>query len=193
MEWKLFTGRTSEFITKEWYSDREAAHHLEEDMHSERLLASVELIKEAIILGGTQVVDLGCGDGGLLSLLKEQNITAWGYDLTPNNINHATTVRKVDARYTDFKNDSEIVYADIAVLTEVLEHLVDPHSHLRGIPSKFLIASSPYNENHKRHYEFHLWAWDEDGYRALIEQAGYKILKHLKVSGWSQIILAIRE
>lgn len=191
MEWKLFSGENPEFARAEWYEDIESAHHLEEDHHRERLIVALEFVKMAQQLGGKTVVDLGCGDGGLLELLKENGIDAWGYDLMPKNIDYARNVRNVDARYTDFKND-EIEYADIAIMTEVLEHLEDPHGTIRNLPSDFIIASSPYNETGTHHYEFHLWAWDNDGYRHLIEQGRYNIIVTRNVSGWSQIVLGSR-
>jgi hypothetical protein len=136
-------------------------------------------------------LDLGCGDGGLLQLLKESNVPSWGYDLMPNNIEHAVNVRGVDARFTNFISD-DIEYADVAVMTETLEHMEDPHQVVRDLPSKYLIASSPYNESDQSHYEFHLWAWDSDGYDELIRQGGYTILEKGFVSGWSQVVLAAR-
>ena len=136
-------------------------------------------------------MDLGCGDGGLLQLIKDIEIKSWGYDLQPKNVEHAVNVRGVDARYTDFNSD-EIEYGDIAIMTEVLEHMLDPHKVVRELPSKFLIASSPYNENDTNHYEFHIWAWDSDGYVALITQGGYKIINKILVNGWSQVVIAMR-
>jgi len=191
MEWKLFKD-SSEYITAEWYEDRDAAHHLEQPGHRERLLAAHQFVLDAIEMGAETVVDLGCGDGGMLSLLKESNIKSWGYDLAPNNIKHATEVRKVDARYTDFNNDSTIEYADIAIMTEVLEHLEDPHGVVRDLPSKYLIASSPYHETDKNYYEFHLWAWDVVGYNNLLEDNGYKVLKTELIDG-SQVLLGVRK
>lgn len=191
MEWKLFNGTNPEFAKADWYQDIESAHHLEEDHHRDRLLAAFDMVNVAIKMGGKTVVDLGCGDGGLLQLLKENNIKSWGYDLMPKNIDYSVNVRGVDARYTDFKND-EIEYADIAVMTEVLEHLEDPHGTVKNIPSKFLIASSPYNETDQHHYEFHLWAWDNQGYKDLIVQGGYEVIDLKNISGWSQIVLSKR-
>jgi len=191
MEWKLFEGEP-EILSAEWHNTRESAHHLEESSHRERLLITNELVRKAVALGGTSVVDLGCGDGGLLSLIKDIPVSSWGYDLSPKTIDYAVNVRGVDARYTDFVSD-DIEYGDIAVMTEVLEHMKDPHKVVRELPSKYLVASSPFNENAESHYEFHLWAWDKAGYDALITQGGYSILEKRYATNWSQIILAVRD
>ena len=191
MEWKLFEGDKCEFASQEWYVEREAAHHLEQQGHRDRLLEAHKLVLKAIELGAKDAVDLGCGDGGMLSLLKDSDINSWGYDLAPNNIEHAINVRGVDARYTDFNNDDTIEYADIAIMTEVLEHLEDPHGVLKDLPSKYLVASSPFHETGEHHYEFHLWAWDVSGYKKLIEDAGYLVIETVLDNG-SQIHLAVR-
>ena len=192
MEWKLFEGDHSEFVTPEWYEGRVAAHHLEEDSHKERLHVAASLVNTAIGMGAKTVVDLGCGDGGLLQLLKNFGVKSWGYDLMQSNIDYAVQVRNVDARYTDFNSD-DIEYGDVAIMTEVLEHMIDPHKVVRELPSKFLIASSPYNETDVSHYEFHLWAWDKAGYDALLAQGGYRIVNKLYVTNWSQVVLGVRD
>jgi SAM-dependent methyltransferase len=192
MEWKLFDGEASEFASSEWYKGREAAHHLEQVGHRQRLLVAAEFVKDCIKLDAKTAVDLGCGDGGLLQLLKEYGIKSWGYDLMQTNVDHAVNVRGVDARYTDFNSD-DIEYGDVAILTETLEHMIDPHKVVRELPSKFIIASSPYNETADNHYEFHLWAWDKEGYDNLITQGGYSIVNKLYVDGWSQVVLGVRD
>ena len=192
MEWKLFEGTNPEFAKKDWYKEIESAHHLEEGAHVNRLLKAREFINMAVELGGKTVVDLGCGDGGLLSLIKDESYKSWGYDLMPTNIDYANNVRLVDARYTDFKKDSTIEYGDIAIMTEVLEHLENPHGTVKNLSSKFLIASSPHNETDVSHYEFHLWAWDVDGYRNLMENNGYNVLETAIVE-WSQVLLCVRK
>ena len=62
MEWKLFKD-SSEYITAEWYEDRDAAHHLEQPGHRERLLAAHQFVLDAIEMGAETVVDLGCAFG----------------------------------------------------------------------------------------------------------------------------------
>jgi SAM-dependent methyltransferase len=192
MEWKLFDDDHSAFADKEWYKEREVANHLDDSYHIERLLKAVEMVEQAISMGGKTVVDLGCGDGGLLYLLKQQGIEAWGYDLMPTNIDYAVNVRGVNARYTNFNAD-QIEYADITVMTETLEHMEDPHSVVKNLPSKYLVASSPYNENDINHYEHHLWAWDPEGYKHLLENNGYTVVEQHLVSGWSQVLLGVRQ
>jgi SAM-dependent methyltransferase len=191
-EWKLFKGKTCEFATAKWYKEREAAHHLEQYGHGERIQKAFDYTRLAMnMFDASTVVDLGCGDGGFLSLLKSDGIGSWGYDLQPQNIDYAVKNRGVDARLTDFSKASDLSYGDIVVMTEVLEHLIDPHGTLKKMPGKYLIVSSPYGETGDAHYEFHLWAWDLEGYRKLVENAGYKIILH-DVVWLNQIILAER-
>src|SRR5689334_18586408 len=98
-EWRLFEeGTVPEYTTAEWYLTRDGAPHLEQDAHRPRLVATARAV--AVLAKGfgfTQVSDLGSGDGGLLSLLGPK-LTAWGYDLCPDNVARARR-RGVDVRF----------------------------------------------------------------------------------------------
>ncbi len=87
----------------------------------------------------------------------------------------------------------DIEWGEIAVATEMLEHLVDPHDFVRRIAghARALVCSSPWQERPGNAYEFHTWAWDFDGYRALIEQGGFHVVRHEAV-GPFQVIAAVR-
>jgi hypothetical protein len=138
------------------------------------------------------VVDLGAGDGGLLSLLDRIPADRkYGYDLTPENVAGARQ-RGQNVILGDCV-DGVIDWGDIAVATEMLEHLVDPHDFVGRIAdnSRFLVASSPWTETKDAHYEFHTWAWDVAGYAELLESNGWVILSHVSVS-WFQVVLAER-
>lgn len=192
MEYKLFHGDVAPFTDYDFYRDREAAHHMEQGGHTERLLKALDF---AIIArdeyGCKTFSDLGCGDGGWVQAATRAGLKAWGYDMQPSNVEHAQNFRNVDVRLTNFENDPSIIYGDCIVITEVLEHVTDPHGLLRDLPSKVLIASSPFHETNDAHYEFHNWAWDEEGYAALLRQAGYEVVKHENV--WlNQVILGVR-
>lgn len=191
-EWRLFDeGAVPECTTAQWYLGREHAPHLEQQLHRGRLLKSANLVAQAAMAYGLRtVVDLGAGDGGLLSVLGPA-MRGWGYDLCPSNV-QAAKQRGVDVRLADVLSDP-VQWGDIAVATEMLEHLVDPHGFVKSIFGnvKALVASSPWNETPDNHYEFHTWCWDTDGYRALMEQAGWRVATHERVSMF-QVLLAVK-
>jgi len=191
-EWRLFDeGTIPEYTQPEWYAGREHAPHLEQAGHRERLMFSAAYVAQAAFGRRLRtVVDLGAGDGGLLSLLGP-GLRAWGYDLMPANVDAAKD-RGVDVRLGDVVH-GDIDWADIAVCTEMLEHLVDPHAFVRRIGEhcRALICSSPADERPGRAYEYHTWAFDEAGYRALVEQAGFRVLASRRSTRF-QVLLAVK-
>lgn len=192
-EWKLFDGDVAPFTDDEFYRDREAAHHMEQEGHRERLLA---VLQYALVareqLDCETFSDLGCGDGGLVQAAVSNGLNIWGYDMQPENARYAQDVRGVDVRLTNFEKDEDIKYGDCSILSEVLEHVSDPHGLVRNLPSRVIIASSPFGETDEAHYEFHNWAWDDEGYADLIRQGGYVIVRH--EHAWlSQVILGVRK
>ena len=189
-EWRLQPG-IPECTTREWYAARDRAPHLEQENHCTRLRVTAdEVDRVASPRGYRTVVDLGAGDGGLLSLLPAP-YWAWGYDLQPSNIIGAGE-RGVDVRLADILTDP-IEWGQVAVATELLEHLIDPHGLVRTIRdhASALVCSSPWGETPDSHYEHHVWAWDEPGYRAMVEQAGWKVLRQRRAA-LAQIITAVR-
>jgi hypothetical protein len=192
-EWKLFDGDQAHVSTAEFHAHRERAPHLEQSGHRDRLLTAASFVMTAVGLGARSVSDLGCGDGGLLSLLAGQ-VDAWGYDFQPSNA-AGWAERGVTAEQFDvFGADRDrVLLGDVTVTTEVLEHLTDPHEAVRWIAtgSKFLVASSPWDERPGYSDECHAWAWDRAGYRALVEQGGYRILQHVDVTRF-QVILGAK-
>jgi hypothetical protein len=195
MEYRFFEeGTIPEWTTPEWYEGRDRAPHLEESPHVWRLKKTAEFVLAMMYVHNDpqvplSVVDLGAGDGGLLSLVKYHYPNVWGYDLQPTNIDGAKE-RGVDVRLANVITDP-IEWGDIAVATEMLEHLVDPHAFVKEIAKRsvWLVCSSPNGETPESHYGFHTWGWDMDGYRALVEQGGYEVLDH-QTDGMFQVILA---
>lgn len=195
-EWKLFDGDTPHVATFAFHADRERAPHLEQPIHRPRLLRAASFVHDAanLVQGPATVSDLGCGDGGLLSLVQPFVSAAWGYDFTPANV-EGWAERGVKAEQRDvFDADRDRVqFGDITAVTEVLEHIADPHGAVRwiGEHSRFIVASSPWDEGPHWSDDCHAWAWDLPGYRALIEQGGYRILRHEQVTRF-QVILGWR-
>ncbi len=186
-----------EWTTPEWYSDRDAAPHLEQVWHGDRIRKTAEIIEWVIADGVSSVCDLGAGDGGLLSILSLPNHLKWGYDLQPSNV-AAAEARGVDVSLGDVVKDPRLVLecgADLLIATEFLEHLVDPHAFVNtcfASGAGWIVASSPYDETPEKHYEFHTWAWDFEGYTELLENAGWVVVLVEAVPRVSQIILARR-
>lgn len=180
-----------ECTTATWYAGRDHAPHLEQPTHRARLLAAASAVVEATQrLGVTTVVDLGAGDGGLLSLLGP-GITGWGYDLQPSNV-AAARGRNVDVRLVDVVT-GPIVWGDVVVATEVLEHLQDPHGLIARAAryGQALVCSAPCGETPDQHYEHHVWAWDQQGFASMITYCGWQIVHHNTVAE-TQIVLATR-
>lgn len=190
MEVRFFDpGTVPECTTRGWYAGRERAPHLEQAGHRGRLELAADMVRDAIRDHNARTLsDMGAGDGGLLSLLRNE-IEAWGYDLMPENVEAAQNERHVNVTLADFRLPG-VEYGDVAVFTEVLEHLIDPHALLRACPSRIVVASSPDGETEQAHYEFHTWGWDMAGYRVLVERAGYRVLRHESIG--FQVLLAVR-
>jgi hypothetical protein len=191
--WKLFDGDVPNVSTFSFHEHRDRARHLEDGIHSPRLHLAAELVKAAAGRGAATCSDLGCGDGGLLSLVGD-SIEAWGYDFTPANA-EGWPERGVKAEALDvFGADRDRVrFGDVTVVTEVLEHIADPFGAVRwiGESSRFIVASSPHDENPAFHEECHAWAFDRLGYRELITSGGYRILRHETV-GMFQVVWGVR-
>lgn len=196
MEYRLFEEGTIPYqSTAEFHADRERAPHLEQPVHQGRLMLAEDMIRDAVTRMGSEatVSDLGCGDGGLLSIVQNY-VTAWGYDFSPANV-AGWNERGVSATALDvFGVDRPLaILGSIAVTTEVLEHLADPHGVVRWIAteSRYLVASSPWTETAESHDACHVWAWDMAGYRALLEQGGFTVLRHEQV-GMFQVIMGVK-
>ena len=183
-------GTIPEYTQAAWYAERETAPHVDEAMHRPRLELAAEYVRR-VWMPGMTVVDLGAGDGGFLSLLDDTVLpdAKWGYDLQQTNVDAAAT-RNQDVQYGDVLSGA-ITWGDIAVATEMLEHLVDPHAFVQTIAehARYLVASSPWNETLDAHYGFHTWAWDVEGYLRLLTDHGWRILAN-DVTGMFHVVLA---
>lgn len=176
--------------TFEFHEHRERAAHLEQSWQNGRLYMAAKLIRS---VNPRDVVDLGCGDGGLLSLIKD--IPSWGYDFAPNNA-AGWAERGVTAELRDVFNDYSFTpkWAELVVLTEVLEHTDDPHFIVDWVSRncKYLVASVPHDEQPGEHViegcHEHIWGWDEQGFKELIGEH-FQILNYRRVD-WNQIVLA---
>lgn len=186
-----------EWLDSRWWIDTPNCNHLDNRVHQARLNAAADWAVHAADVAGTvSIVDLGAGDGGLLSLLPEPyRSESYGYEIIEDSVRYANEVRGVHVMRSDVLRDG-ITHDGVCVATEMLEHLEGPHTflahRLRRAGVKHLIASSPHSETVDGHHEWnHAWAWDREGYRAMFEEAGWSVRRHEDVE-WSQLVWATR-
>jgi len=166
-----------EFVaTYDFHKDRPAAHHMEQPENKIRLLCTAALVEYATLCHNVEsIVDCGCGDGGLLQYLKQRGIgNSVGYDFHGPGVKYARDARGVSANYANFLENLEMLTeADLTIMSEVLEHLDDPHTTLQRISSSWIVVSSPNNETQYGHADEHQWVWDRDGYVNMISKQGW--------------------
>ena len=194
MEWRLSPeGTIPPFTQPSFFAGHPWVDPAGQRGHAARTDMVADLVAEIVRDHGVATVtDLGCGDGALLQKIHRRvQVTAWGYDLGVQNLHVATTLRQVDARRANFLTDS-IEYGELIVATEVVEHLVDPRAFVRSLPRRLLVLSSPWDENDRNHYVHHAWAWDEPGYRTMVEDCGWSVKEQRRCSEGFQAVLAVR-
>lgn len=213
MEWKLFAGDVPYVSTFDYHEHRERAPHLEQSDHRPRLELAAEFVRRCYEEGHAShtdfnVVDLGCGDGGLLQLLNGMRLPemeAQGWDFAPGSVEgwQERGVNCSSRNVFPLPPDPNLINPDllqdiedahVVVMTEVLEHLARPHEVLRAIAElpteRYIVVSSPWNETDRIHADCHAWAWDMEGFTSMIESAGFGILDFAK-AGSAQVVRAI--
>lgn len=123
------------------------------------------------------ICDPACGDASLLQAAYRLYPFEKAYlgDISIPNIQYL----QVDFSHEDHVGDATetlevIPNVDLVILTEFLEHIPDPDAMLRLARKKasMLVASSPLGEQGGN--QEHLWGWDADGFRGMLEDAGWK-------------------
>ena len=184
----------SYFSSVEFHEDREAADHLHQEGHRERLEAAASVINSTIedLFDSDSVVtitDYGCGNGGISDLLLDGYYV--GYDICRANVEHGRTFGR-NVLFEDFttKTKEEMPFSDIVIMCEVLEHMQDPHGFLEKLNCGFLIASVPNGETPDNHPEYHVWGWDNEGFARMLYGAGFSFAVHCSNTHGAQIWLA---
>lgn len=169
----------------EWYKDREVADHINEKGHRPRLMQVLDFLLQILEqYPDLSICDFGCGNAGLIREIESKvSNKIWGYDLCPANVEDAAAKGNKNVFYKDFVIEDDVTYPDIAICTEVLEHLVDPDTFIKKLLNngvKFIIASSPDYETPSYHAPFHLWVFNGDSYKEMFVDAGWNVVLHHK-------------
>lgn len=194
MEYKLFD--VPKYHDEAWYVGREAVDHIHQDGpnlgHRIRLLEALKLIDDIILrqdLEMKTLADWGAGNGGLLSEVAKRHpqLKVWGYDLCPQNVLDGKERYGLDLSLENIV-EGDPKRAEIVVMTELLEHLVDPHrmiEELREAPPigevRWIVASTPGFETPQQYYPYHLYCWTENSFAIMFERAGWVVKRNFAV------------
>lgn len=177
-EWRLFPeGTVPAFTTLDFFEAHPWVPPGHQRGHAERTAMVCSLIGDLHAKDPVgSITDLGCGDGALLDHLRYLRVPMWGYDAGMANVRQAVE-SGLDVRQADILSGG-LECGELVVASEVVEHLADPHGFVAGLPGRRIVLSSPSAENCYWHYVHHAWAWDMDGYRSLVEGAGWTVVDH---------------
>ncbi len=139
-----------------------------------------------------KVLDLGCGTGDLIAILKQKGCKVWGVDLDKNAINFAKKYFKLENVYPisceEFFTLENIPRFDLITAFELLEHLDNPLNFLQNIknllkkegiavistPSRERILPNLWPADFPPH---HLTRWNEKAIFNLFEKVGFEIIR----------------
>ncbi|MFH1850646.1 MAG: methyltransferase domain-containing protein [archaeon] len=140
----------------------------------------------------SSVLDAGCGDGYLCSMLKDRIASISGVDISNSRIDHA----KRTFKNIDFKQGSiyRLPYPDasfdLVTAVEVIEHLEDISRAIREfarVSRKYVVITVPYKQNirevicpfclKKHNMDGHLHSFDENKLRAAVKESGLRTVK----------------
>lgn len=197
---------------EDFYLAREPAHHiLQAGYHRSRLLLAKSLAVRILESNPEvqSVGDFGCGTGGLLNELKSEfpNLIYHGYDMSPQAVEFGRANYGLDLWLCDYtaksdvefptyqhlcKTRLEILYPDLLLMTETLEHLIDPHTFVYWLPHttmKYVVASVPDYEGPGNVMDCHLWAWTGESFPNMFADAGMEVIGYTHES-MTQFVVA---
>lgn len=119
-------------------STREAAAYIETQLqaNAQRFQHQVEVLKKHLPLRNAKVLDVGCGGGLFLSLLKAEGAQVTGIELSDSRAHYAATrhgleIHKVPIE-SDFWQKEYQAYFDAVTLWDVIEHVNFPEQTLKS-------------------------------------------------------------
>jgi SAM-dependent methyltransferase len=190
----------------DYYAYSDDGHGLAPWLRRVREARKVRIYREAIGEGRRRILDLGCGNGRLLSMLREHGAAAWeleGIDFSAEAVERcrAKGFRAQATRIEDF--EAEDGSFDAVVMMQLIEHLHDPRAALSRVgallrPGGVFILETPnvggldYRWFRGRwwgmyHFPRHWNLFSTSALRRLLADAGFTVLRTdylISTSSW---------
>jgi 2-polyprenyl-6-hydroxyphenyl methylase/3-demethylubiquinone-9 3-methyltransferase len=103
--------------------------------NTQRFRNQVELLRKHLSISKAKILDIGCGGGLLLSLLKQEGAHVAGIELSDSRAQYAATKHRLEIhKYpieSDFWQKGYVNYFDAVTLWDVIEHVNYPLQTLR--------------------------------------------------------------
>ena len=182
--WKeLIKGWIPEIITKEQYKNYYLNDYYNKDYtrsYGDEILAAHKRIQayEGFLKG--KILDVGCGLGGFVDLLREKKFDCWGQEITFLSKDVSTYQSEIED--INFPTD----YFQTVTLHDVLEHIIDPIVFLKEVfrltsQEGHVIIDFPnfFCEAGQKHWRKtqHLWMFDYKQLAHLLKSVGFTIIK----------------
>ena len=157
----------------------------------------------------TSILDVGCGEGFTLKKLEEKKIGKKneGIDYSSDAIKIGRKIypelnlKKGDVYKLDYPDNS----FDLAICTEVLEHLADPAkavAEIKRVTKKYIVFSVPnepffimanflrgkYLKRFGNHPE-HINHWTMGGFESFLKKQGLTVVKSRHPFAWSLVLV----
>jgi SAM-dependent methyltransferase len=118
-------------------TDKEASYiETQLQANSQKFSRQVEILKKHLAIKNAKVLDIGCGGGLFLSLLKRETASVVGIELNDSRAQYATTKHGLEIYKhpieSDFWQKGYKNYFDAATLWDVIEHVNYPLQTLQS-------------------------------------------------------------
>ncbi|MFT3785375.1 MAG: methyltransferase domain-containing protein [Tepidisphaeraceae bacterium] len=120
------------------------------------LIPAIRQLAGDRLKAGARVLDVGCGNGAICSVLAREGCHVVGLDLSEQGIAIARSLNLPNARFELLAADANVLKNlnetpfDVVISTEVVEHVYDPRSFMAGCVGAvrvggMVLLSTPYH------------------------------------------------